>query len=641
MPVLPRKRFGPYRHDALKAAVGGPLTPLNPGVLAWRAPNLSGHDHWRGVALTQNSVVSIALAWVRRNAIKGRLVCGTESAHGTFEEAAGYPLTELLRRPNRLDSWRATLGGTADSLAVDGYAYWLKERNRLGEVVGVWWQPNLTITPEEEPDPARQLASGPLKGYWYDNGRTRRWYEPSEVVHFRQGRDPLCRWQGISDLKVQIRNVAGIDAAERYTAAVLRNAHAGKALAPKDKDAYIDAGSLDEKSMQALADDLETGLSGENAGRVRKLRLAVDVVDLGFGPQEMALTEILDLPIALILAALGLNAITLTLPGGNAISTFANKENADRHAFNNAVIPLQDLIADEIEQQLLPDFAADAPADSVWWDRKDVEELREDANDRMARARQLRPDGPLGSLNEARTLVDMPPVEGGDTTPVEEEEAAKEEAERLRQEEAGAWAEDDGSDTWAEDTWEDDESKALKARGARRKPRRSGPPKGGKPGRSPRDGDGDGRIHDGTADERPVPPKARSEKREVTLHVGGTAIHARVPVRRDERGTRYGKPYDGGPETRGADRPLPPALDAALEARAARPRAFRSEPVPTADGEFTVRAYRNPYHRWLTEERKYRVGLFDAQGRLDYSEATNKRENLDKLMARLRRQAKG
>jgi len=508
LPVLPRKRL--KRPAAPEVKTIG-LTSAWPGWGSTYWPNLAGRDHFKDVAIPNNSVVAVGLAWIRRNIHKGRIVAGREIDNGTYEETPGHDLIRMLRRPNRVDSWKATLGGTADCLVVDGYAYWIKERNRLREVTGVYWVPNHTITPVEELDPALQQANGPIKGYWYRIGAYEQWYEPSEVVHFRSGRDPLCRWQGLSDLKKQIRAISGIDAADRYTAAVLLNAHAGKVLTPRERADAVYESSPDEQAMRALGRQIEEGASGENAGRVIKTSLAVELLDLGMGPEQMALDTIRDWPAAVILSAMGLNPLTLNLPGGAAYSTFTNKGQADREAFNNAVLPMQDLMSDEVEHQLLPEFNDDA--DQVWWDRKDVEELREDANDRVARARQLRPDGALATLNEVREIVDLAPVEGGDRTPVEEEQEAIERAESIQAAMGGA--EDDFDEDFGEDSDvdPDDETKSLdglgeylKARGGggRRRPKGAsgGTPRSGKP---PRDGDKDGRIYDGTSRERTAP----------------------------------------------------------------------------------------------------------------------------------------
>jgi hypothetical protein len=407
-----------------------PLGPFWYGSGHGRQPWPIGSQYdWAGAvgSLADSSIVAIALAWIRRNITSGRIVVGTE-ADGEYVPADDHPLIGVLKRPNPWDSWRATIGGTADSLAVDGNAFWLKGLGRLlRDTQEVYWAPNHTIEVVPEADQRVAAEKGPVRGYYHSDGGKRQWYEPGEVVHFRNGRDPYMRYMGLSELKRQLRNVGSIAFAERYTGAVLRNAHAGKVLAPKQGSADVMPDTPDDAQLEGLRRQLERGIEGENAGRITKVGLAVDLLDAGLGPEDMALDRIPDRPEAYILAALGLNALTLGLPSSKDVATYANKGEARREAWENAVIPMQDLIAEEIEAQLLPDFGEEAAADCVWWDRSDVEAMREDANERAARAVSLF-TASVSTLNEARGMVDLDPLEGdeGDLTPMERADAAME-----------------------------------------------------------------------------------------------------------------------------------------------------------------------------------------------------------------------
>lgn len=389
--------------------------------------NAAGYDFSRH-DLAANSVVALALGWLRRNVHKGRIVTGTEKADGTYAEAPGHPLTELLRRPNPVDSWKTTIGATGDCLSVDGNAYWLKARNRMdGGVEEVYWVPNHQVEVVPETDPAAEAVSGPVRGYWHSAGLRSRFYPPADVVHFRAGVDPYCRYKGVSDLKRQVRNGASIDFAERATAAVLRNLHSGGFLTPKEVVGGVPQGSPDEAEMDRIHRRIEQGTEGENLGRIGKCSLPLDFVATGHDVDQLGLMWIRDWPAGMILAALGLNMLVLNLPGSQNVSTFANKGHAKREAWEDGVIPLQDLIADEVEAQLLPDFPA-TQADSVWWDRKDVEALKEDATERAQR-QQLVAD--IATVNERRGMVDLKRVDGGDETPVEKADRAAERAQSI------------------------------------------------------------------------------------------------------------------------------------------------------------------------------------------------------------------
>lgn len=410
---------------AVPSGYGDPFAGL--GYRGSYSLNVAGYDFTRH-DLAANSVVALALAWLRRNVHKGRIVCGNEQADGTYAETPGQPVIDVLRRPNRSDSWKATVGATCDCLSIDGNAYWLKARNGLdGLVSEVYWVPNHQIEVVPEGNPEKEIESGPVRGYIFRAGAYRRDYAPEDVVHFRDGIDPNRRWLGLSDLKRQVRNGASIDFAERATAAVLRNLHSGGFLAPKDVVGGIVQGSLDEAEMDRLARRIEQGTEGENLGRVGKSSLPVDYIETGHDVEELGLSWIRDWPAGQLLAALGLNMLVLNLPGAQNVSTFANKAEARREAWEGGVIPRQDLIGDEVEAQLLPDFPTPA-ADSVWWDRRDVEALKENASDAAQRSQSV---ADIATVNERRALVDLPPVDGGDETPVEKAARGAEQAQAI------------------------------------------------------------------------------------------------------------------------------------------------------------------------------------------------------------------
>jgi hypothetical protein len=408
-----------------------------------------------------NSVIAVSRNWLKRQMPSCTLEVGEAETGSEWEAYPDHPLVTLLRRPNPYQSSRVLWDGTTDCLVIDGYAYWVKVRDGAGQVVEVWWVPSAQIAPE---------WGGPaqVKGYWYQPSiGQRRWIDAWDIVHFRIGTDSANPAQGCSPLKEQIRSIVGINAGERYTSAVLRRAHSGKMVVPKEIVGQVDPGTPEEAEMIATARKLERDTGGEMAGGFTYTSLPVDLLDSGLGPEEMLIDRILDRPESMIVAALGLNALVLGLPSSANTRTYANLAEANKQAWENAVIPLQDAMAEDgIQHQLL--FACDergkvfaefdnTPEESqCWWNRAEVAALKEDANERSQRATTLYAGG-IATLNEVRSLVDLPPVDGpegdlryGELTP--EQEAEKQaNAELMAQRLAGA------STTPDEDEDEDEE----------------------------------------------------------------------------------------------------------------------------------------------------------------------------------------
>lgn len=398
---LPRKRFPVREMKAMPPRLGSSWGSWEwgRGAQPWAPQARLDFERLAG-NLRNNAVVSICLSWLRRQMPQGQLRVGRLSADGVLEPIEGHPLTRLLARPNPIWSWTATLGGLADALAIDGNGYLLKARDGLDQVRELYYVPNAMIQVEYDPGPA---AVHPVKRYWYGQGGVGQVrYAPRDVVHLRDGIDPERPAMGISDLKRQVRNIAGLNSGERYTEAVLRKGHAGKVLVPKEPisgGAAGDALTPDEAEMASEKLRMERSVTGENAGGIHATNLPMDLLNIGMGPEELALDRILDRPEAMVVASLGLNALVLGLPSSHDTRTFANYAEARRDAWESAVVPRQDLIADSLTQQLLytfdetgrqvPEFAGHGDDLAVYWDRQGVQALREDANERATRAQAL------------------------------------------------------------------------------------------------------------------------------------------------------------------------------------------------------------------------------------------------------------
>ena len=375
-----------------------PAVPMNWGFQYWQpgvgltpAAPQSKLDYYRLAGdLSTNSVVAVCLAWIRDNLPQGRLCVGTE-VDGEFEPDEANLLYRLFSTaPNPFQSWRQVWGATSDAWKVDGNAYWIKARDNDGLVQELYWVPNDWIRVQVD-------SMGAVVRYIYTPGRTAIQapqsvgipYDPADVVHFRDGMDPRNPVMGISRLKRVIRNVAGYNAGETYTAAILRNSGvSGIALVPKEVTGAIMEDTPDEASMSAMRRRLEYGTTGEDAGRPISLNLPVDIAKLGESPESMMLDRIMDRPEAVICAALGVNALVTGLPASDASRTYSNIEEANKLAWENGILPMQQIFAGAIKDALGPEF--DLPPEyTVRWDNSKVEALNENADSRAARAQVL------------------------------------------------------------------------------------------------------------------------------------------------------------------------------------------------------------------------------------------------------------
>jgi phage portal protein BeeE len=380
------------------------------GGVVYLPPQAQMDYHRLSGELAWNSVVSVCLGWLRDNCATAHLKAGTIEDGKGWQPDDTHELTKWFTegRPNPLHSWRQVWGATSDAWKVDGNAYWYigRDLGGMGRAREVYPLPNHCVQVNSSP------RTGAVESYEYTptGSRANQIFNPEEVIHFRDGIDPHNPVMGISRLKRVIRNIAGLNAGETYTAAILRNyGVASYVLVPKDRMGPIADGSPEEDVMRAERRRLERGVGGENAGKPYAAAIPMDYIRIGSGPEELMLDRILDRPEATVCAAMGLNALVTGLPASDASRTYSNLGEASKQAWENALIPMQDAWAESVQNALMGDYDGMV----LRWDRTKVEALGEQAGDRVDRAVSLYQAGLLPQ-NRCLEVAGLDPVEDGD-----------------------------------------------------------------------------------------------------------------------------------------------------------------------------------------------------------------------------------
>jgi phage portal protein BeeE len=383
--------YGSYRSTYLP----GTGTPPWPGQAKLDYTRLVGR-------LDANSVVAICLGWLGDQHAQARPFAGYYE-DGKPQPDEAHPMTMWLRgKPNKLHSWRQVWAATIAGIKVDGNAYHLLGGTAMEPEL--YWLPNDWVRVHTDKD-------GYVEYYAYaPNGIEEQKYSPDEILHYRDGIDPVNPVLGLSRLKRCIRSIAGLNAGDTYTASVLRNAHAGVMLIPREQNGML---TIDESALNAQVRGVQKYLTGENAGDVYGLNVPMDVEKVGMGPEEMALDRILDRPEATVCAALGVNSLVTGLPSSDASRTYSNLAEANKLAWENGLIPIQHLFAETLRDRLGPMFDSVPlnPDFVVDWDRSGIEALGEQMKDKVDREIALFTSS-ISPLGEIRQRLEMPPIEG-------------------------------------------------------------------------------------------------------------------------------------------------------------------------------------------------------------------------------------
>jgi phage portal protein BeeE len=127
-------------------------------------------------------------------------------------------------------------------------------------------------------------------------------------------------------------------------------------------------------------------------------------------PDDLSVGGLMGQTVSRICAAIGVDPMCLGLPSES--KTYSNYEQALEALVRQVVIPLQETVARQLTDQLVRRILRDDRTELVW-DRSDVYVLQDDEAAKRDSAARLYQSG-VATLNEARALIGLPPVRGGD-----------------------------------------------------------------------------------------------------------------------------------------------------------------------------------------------------------------------------------
>lgn len=352
---------------AVAAAVGSGVQRMAGGVMrfatraTWGFSILMGRTNINYATAVgdpgRNSIVIAVVGWIARNfpeapvRIRRALPDGGAEVIVPGPTGPGYML-RLLERPNRYFSGVLQWMATIIDLYTTGNGYWLKVRAGKGafpdRVVELWWIPSRMLRPAWPDD-----GSVFISGYWYKVDGRDYWVEERDVVHFRDGIDPTNPRLGLSKLASLFREIYTDDEAANFTSVLLTNLGVpGVIIAPANTGApglKTDPETVKTAFMEKFG--------GDRRGEPLVLTSPTDIKVLSWSPDQMNLKDIRRIPEERITAVVGISAMVVGLGAGLDHSTFTNMGEARLAAYQEAVVPLQRLLAAELEVQLLSDFA--------------------------------------------------------------------------------------------------------------------------------------------------------------------------------------------------------------------------------------------------------------------------------------------
>lgn len=334
-------------------ALAKAATPRFPGgwsgsPLRWRYGMNSDYRKLVGDG-SGSSIVEACVLWICRNFPEAPVAVMRIGDSSIPEIILRHPFARKVRWPNPHYSGVLLWYGTLTSWVIDGNAYWLKARDRLGRVVEYWYIPHWMIEPRWDDEGTEYITH-------YDYRPSGRLFElaPSDVFHLRYGIDPDNTRKGRSPLRTLFLEL-GVDAeASAFSATMLKNLGAPGIVISPDKDSKK---AIEESDREQIKAKFDQKWSGENRGSTIVLSRPAQITQFGFSPQAMEFGAIRDIPEERVTAVLGIPAAVVGFGTGlQTAKVGATMSELRDQAYENNIIPTQRLIGDELTRSELAEF---------------------------------------------------------------------------------------------------------------------------------------------------------------------------------------------------------------------------------------------------------------------------------------------
>lgn len=311
-----------------------------------------------------------------------------KKADGTEVEVEGkHPLKDLLDRLNPFQGRATFMHATQGHLDLNGNAYWEKARDaRTGQVLELYpLRPDrVTIVPDPE---------SYVKEYVFQVNAKKIRIPAADIVHFRRF-NPLDDFYGLSIIEASALSIES----DQYAIGYNKNFFKNNA---KPDGFFTTEQSLKEEELLRLQKMLQQKYGGvKNAHRVGVLSGGLTWQEVGMKQKDAEFIEARKLSREEIAAAFGVPPVLI---GIFEFANYANSKEQIRIFWEVTVLPALQLLEDQINESLVPDFGEDL---RVRFDLKKIQALQEDEAARWGRIAQMVAGGVI-SRNEAREAMGL------------------------------------------------------------------------------------------------------------------------------------------------------------------------------------------------------------------------------------------
>jgi HK97 family phage portal protein len=329
-----------------------------------------------------------------------------------------HPMAALIRRPNPHHIWANYAGACSVSWWLNGNIFFYKSRSLTG-VEQLWYLPHFLVKPRwpkdgQTPDVERWAAEHGeteeldsfLSHYQYNPpGKAPILYSAKDILHLKRHVDLNNPRLGIGPFGSLYKELCADDNMALFTAAIFKNMGIQvPVISPLHEDDTIDdeeAANMKESWMQKT--------TGSRSGEPVVMTAPVKVEKFGFNPTELNVSELRLIIEARVCAVCNISPAALQLMVGVQNGTsYASSEQARQQGYEEVIIPIQQVWAEEFNWQLGPEFSL-SKGQEFEFDVSNVRVLQEDMDAKYKRETSLLGSGGQ-TINECRQAVGKKPA---------------------------------------------------------------------------------------------------------------------------------------------------------------------------------------------------------------------------------------
>lgn len=385
----------------------------------WQTRAATDYRHEVG-QLDLNSLAMAVVNFTANRIPEAKPAVARKNDQGDLELDYEHTAAKLIRRPNKHHIWANYAGSCSMGWWFSGNVYFYESRAITGEPVEIWNLPHFLVeerwpgdgrTPDVE-QWAREHGQRNadldsfLSHYQYTPpGKPPVLYPENDVIHIKRQQDPYRPRRGIGAFESLYKELYGDDKMALFTASIMANMGIQvPVIAPKD-----DSVSINATNAAAMKEGWIQKTTGTRAGEPVILTEPVTVEKFGFNPNELDLSQLRLIPESRVCAVCQISPAALQVMVGIQNGTsYASSEQARQQGYEEVIIPIQSVWAEEFTHQLLSEFEDSEGAEFVF-DTTNVRVLQEDQDAKVKRESEIFKAGG-STLDQYLTAVGKKPV---------------------------------------------------------------------------------------------------------------------------------------------------------------------------------------------------------------------------------------